>query len=54
MRPFPKTSAFPRRLNGFTQTYAKGKTARQLLEEARKEEFAKENELMKHFRASNI
>ncbi len=44
----------PDDLMGSFKAYAKGKTARQLLEEARKEEFAKESELMKHARTSNI
>ena len=44
----------PDDLFGSFKPFAKGKTARQLLEEARKEEFAKESELMKHTRASNV
>ena len=51
---FLKPVLSPEDLMGSLKTYVKGKTARQLLEEARKEEFAKENELMKHFRAYNI
>ena len=44
----------PDELFGSFKTFAKGKTARQLLEEARKEEFAKDKELMRHAGKSNI
>lgn len=50
LKPVPS----PEDLMGSLKAYAKGKTARQLLEEARKEEFANEKELTKHVRASNI
>ena len=50
LKPVPS----PADLMGSFKAYAKGKTARQLLEEARKEEFAEERELMKHARTSNI
>ncbi len=50
MKPAPT----PDDLFGSFKAFAKGKTARQLLEEARKEEFAEDKELMKHARASNI
>ncbi len=50
LKPVPT----PADLMGSFKAYAKGKTARQLLEEARKEEFAKEKEQMKHARTSNI
>ncbi len=44
----------PDDLFGSFKAFAKGKTARQLLEEARKEEFAKDKELMKHARKSDV
>jgi len=44
----------PDELFGSYKQFAKGKTARQLLKEARKEEFAKDSELMKRARTSNI
>ena len=44
----------PDDLFGSFKKFAKGKTARQLLEEARREEFAKDRELMKRARKSNI
>lgn len=50
LKPVPS----PDDLMGSFKAYSKGKTARQLLEEARKEEFAKESELIKHARTSNI
>ena len=39
---------------GFLKPYAHGKTARQLLEEARKEEFAQDQEWLKRAKTSNI
>jgi AbrB family looped-hinge helix DNA binding protein len=44
----------PDELLGSFKKFAKGKTAQQLLEEARKEEFAKDGELRKRASASNI
>jgi AbrB family looped-hinge helix DNA binding protein len=44
----------PDELFGSFKEFAKGKTAKQLLKEARKEEFAKDSELMKRARTSNI
>ena len=44
----------PDELFGSFKAFAKGKTARQLLEEARKEEFAKDSELMRRARTPNI
>ena len=44
----------PDELFGSFKKFAKGRTARQLLEEARKEEFEKDSELMRRARASNI
>jgi len=44
----------PDDLFGSFKPFAKGKTARQLVEEARKEESAKDKKLMKHARASKV
>ena len=44
----------PDDLFGSFKPFAKGKTARQLLEETRKKELAKDKELMKHARASKV
>ena len=44
----------PDELFGSFKKFANGKTARQLLEEARKEEFARDNELLKRARTSNL
>jgi AbrB family looped-hinge helix DNA binding protein len=44
----------PDELFGSFKKFAKGKTARQLLEEARREEFAKDSELMRRAGKSNI
>ena len=44
----------PDELFGSFKKFAKGRTARQLLDEARKEEFEKESELMRRARAANI
>jgi antitoxin PrlF len=44
----------PDELFGSYKEFAKGKTARQLLEEARREEFAKDSELMSRAGKSNI
>jgi AbrB family looped-hinge helix DNA binding protein len=49
-----KAVPIPDELLGSFKAFAKGKTARQLLEEARKEEFAKDKELMEHARKSDI
>ncbi|MFB3889342.1 MAG: AbrB/MazE/SpoVT family DNA-binding domain-containing protein [Candidatus Bathyarchaeia archaeon] len=49
-----KPAPTPDELFGSFKEFAKGKTARQLLEEARKEEFAKDTELMKLAKASNV
>jgi AbrB family looped-hinge helix DNA binding protein len=49
-----KPAPTPDDLFGSFKAFAKGKTAHQLLEEARKEEFAEEKELMKHARKANI
>jgi AbrB family looped-hinge helix DNA binding protein len=50
LKPVPT----PNDLFGSFKAFAKGKTAHQLLDEARKEEFAEEKELMKHARKANI
>ncbi len=50
IKPVPS----PHDLMGSFKAYAKGKTAHQLLEESRKEEYAEERELMKHVRKANI
>ncbi len=44
----------PEELFGSFKAFAKGKTARKLLDEARREEVNKDKELMKHARKSNI
>jgi AbrB family looped-hinge helix DNA binding protein len=50
LKPVPT----PADLMGSFKRFAKGKTARQLLEEARKEEFAQEKEMMRHARKANL
>ena len=50
LKPVPT----PDELFGSFMEFAKGKTARQLLKEARKEEFSEDTELMKRARTSNI
>jgi len=54
MRLLLKAVPTPDELFGSYKQFAKGKTARQLLKEARKEEFSKDSELMKRARTSNI
>ena len=49
-----KPAPTPDDLFGSFKAFAKGKTARQLLDEARKEEFAEEKEMMKHARKANV
>jgi antitoxin PrlF len=49
-----KAAPTPDELFGSFKEFAKGKTSRQLLEEARREEFTKDSELMKRARKSNI
>jgi len=44
----------PDELFGSFKAFAKGKTALELLEEARKEEFAKDGELMKRAKMPNL
>ena len=44
----------PDELLGSFKKFAKGRTARQLLDSARKEEFEKENEVMKRARKANF
>jgi len=44
----------PADLRGSLKPFAEDKTARELLEEARKEEFAQDEELTKRARASNV
>ena len=44
----------PAELMGSFKAFAKGKTARQLLEESRREEVAQEKEMMKHARKANL
>ncbi|MGA2384970.1 MAG: AbrB/MazE/SpoVT family DNA-binding domain-containing protein [Candidatus Bathyarchaeia archaeon] len=50
LKPVPT----PADLMGSFKPYANGKTARQLLDESREEEFANEKELMKRVRKANI
>jgi AbrB family looped-hinge helix DNA binding protein len=49
-----KPAPTPDDLFGSFKAFAKGKTARQLLEETRKEEFAEEKEMMKHAKKANV
>ena len=49
-----KAAPTPDELFGSFKKFAKGKTARQLLEEARKEEFAKDSELIRRARTPNL
>jgi AbrB family looped-hinge helix DNA binding protein len=50
LKPVPS----PAELMGSFKAFAKGKTARQLLEESRREEVAQEKEMMKHARKANL
>jgi hypothetical protein len=50
IKPFPS----PDEEFGSLKAFVKGKTSRQLLEEARKGEFAKDAELRKRLRAANF
>jgi AbrB family looped-hinge helix DNA binding protein len=50
LKPVPT----PDDLFGSFKEFAKGKTAQQLLEEARREELAKDSALMKRVRKSNV
>ncbi len=50
LKPLPS----PKDDLGFLKPFAKGKTARELLEEARKEEFAQDKEWLKRAKASNL
>jgi len=50
LKPVPS----PSQERGSLKAYFKGKTARQLLEEARKEEYAEDRELEKHARKIHV
>ncbi len=49
-----KPAPTPDDLFGSFKAFANGKTAHQLIEEGRREEYAKEKRLMKHVRSANI